>query len=160
MEMLERRPATPNQLLMITGVGQHKLDKYGDAFLAVLSEHGSKIAASSAFASDDDGIKVESYLETLALLKAGMDVPMIVKQRGIKSKTVYVHLEKCIQQGEIEIQDVIQLPEEDLNSIRDALFANADEENRIKLTPVFDDLAGAFSYEVLGCVRAELLRGL
>lgn len=163
MEMMERLPASPTQFLMITGVGQHKLEKYGDAFLAVLAEHGASVELASGFGSSDedsDGVKVESYLESLALLKAGMDVPMIAQQRGVKERTIFVHLQKCIEEGEVEVQDVVQLPEEDLDRIRDALFANADEENRIKLTPVFEDLGGAFPYEVIGCVRAEILREL
>ncbi len=158
MEMMERRPATSKQLLMITGVGQSKLEKYGEAFLSVLAEFNGSANVTSSFDSEPSADKVESYLESLALLKAGMDVPMIAKQRGVKEKTIYVHLEKCIQEGELEIQDVVQLPEEDIDRIRDALFANSDEENHIKLTPVFEDLGGAFTYEVLSCVRAELLR--
>jgi len=158
MEMMERRPATSKQLLMITGVGQSKLEKYGEAFLLVLAEFNDSANVASSFEGEPDADKVESYLESLALLKAGMDVPMIAKQRGVKEKTIYVHLEKCIQEGELEIQDVVQLPEEDIDRIRDALFANSDEDNRIKLTPVFEDLGGVFSYEVLSCVRAELLR--
>ena len=158
MEMMERRPATSKQLLMITGVGQSKLEKYGEAFLSVLAEFSDSASVTSSFDSEPSADKVESYLESLALLKAGMDVPMIAKQRGVKEKTIYVHLEKCIQEGELEVQDVVQLPEEDIDRIRDALFANSDEENRIKLTPVFEDLGGAFTYEVLSCVRAELLR--
>ena len=53
---------------------------------------------------------------------------------------------------------VLSLPEEDLDRIREALFANADEQNVMKLAPVHEDLQGAFGYEVLGWVRAELLR--
>ena len=160
MEMMERRPATPKQLLLITGVGQSKLEKYGEAFLSVLAEFSDSANVASSFDSEPGAEKVESYLESLALLKAGMDVPMIAKQRGVKEKTIYVHLEKCIQEGELEVQDVVQLPEDDIDRIRDALFANSDEENRIKLTPVFEDLDGAYTYEVLSCVRAEILREL
>ncbi|MEW8562754.1 MAG: DNA helicase RecQ [Candidatus Thiodiazotropha sp.] len=36
MEMAERRPRDRQQLAMITGVGDHKLERYGDAFLRVL----------------------------------------------------------------------------------------------------------------------------
>ena len=36
---LEQQPKTPIEFLQIKGVGQNKLDKYGDAFLAVLKEY-------------------------------------------------------------------------------------------------------------------------
>lgn len=37
LEMVARRPATPSQLLQVPGVGQAKLERYGDAFLEVLA---------------------------------------------------------------------------------------------------------------------------
>lgn len=37
-EMLEFRPITPEQLLSITGVGQSKLERFGDEFLEVIRE--------------------------------------------------------------------------------------------------------------------------
>ncbi|AJQ96848.1 DNA helicase RecQ [Gynuella sunshinyii] len=39
MEMMEYRPETADQLLGISGVGESKLEKFGDAFLEVLREH-------------------------------------------------------------------------------------------------------------------------
>ena len=38
LEMLNRRPATLDEMAKISGVGQAKLDRYGDAFLQVLEE--------------------------------------------------------------------------------------------------------------------------
>ncbi len=37
-EMAARKPTTPEELLLITGVGKHKLGKYGAAFLEVILE--------------------------------------------------------------------------------------------------------------------------
>jgi superfamily II DNA helicase RecQ len=34
-----RRPATPGQLLGLTGFGSHKLDKYGQDILSVVAKH-------------------------------------------------------------------------------------------------------------------------
>ena len=39
-QMLAERPADREQLLGIAGVGQAKLERYGDEFLAVLREAG------------------------------------------------------------------------------------------------------------------------
>ena len=38
VEMLERRPSTPAQMLAVPGVGPAKLERYGEAFLQVLQE--------------------------------------------------------------------------------------------------------------------------
>ncbi len=39
MEMIEYKPQTPEQLLMLSGIGQSKLDRFGNAFLKVLEEY-------------------------------------------------------------------------------------------------------------------------
>ena len=41
VEMAARHPATHVELLEVSGVGQAKLERYGDAFLAVIAEHAS-----------------------------------------------------------------------------------------------------------------------
>jgi len=41
LEMAVRRPASHAQLLEVTGVGETKLTRYGDTFLAVLHDHAS-----------------------------------------------------------------------------------------------------------------------
>jgi ATP-dependent DNA helicase RecQ len=38
MQMLEHRPDSPDELLTINGVGQTKLDRYGQYFLDVIRE--------------------------------------------------------------------------------------------------------------------------
>jgi ATP-dependent DNA helicase RecQ len=37
--MAARRPGTPVDLLAVNGVGQAKLERYGDAFLEAIAEH-------------------------------------------------------------------------------------------------------------------------
>jgi len=41
LEMVELRPTTLAGLSTISGVGQHKLERYGERFIAVIREHGS-----------------------------------------------------------------------------------------------------------------------
>lgn len=40
MEMMAQRPRSLRQMALISGVGQRKLDSYGEEFLAVLANHG------------------------------------------------------------------------------------------------------------------------
>jgi len=47
-EMAARAPATYAELLEVNGVGRTKLDRYGDAFLAVIAEHASGRSAPGA----------------------------------------------------------------------------------------------------------------
>ena len=41
IEMIQHRPASLNDMLDISGVGQSKLQKYGEAFLEVVARHTS-----------------------------------------------------------------------------------------------------------------------
>ena len=41
-EMVRLRPSTPQELLGLQGVGEKKLERYGEAFLSVLREHGAR----------------------------------------------------------------------------------------------------------------------
>jgi ATP-dependent DNA helicase RecQ len=41
LEMVARKPESPNQLLQVPGVGQAKLERYGDSFLEVIANHAS-----------------------------------------------------------------------------------------------------------------------
>ena len=47
-EMAARQPATSAALLEVNGVGQTKLERYGDAFLAVIAERASGGSAQGA----------------------------------------------------------------------------------------------------------------
>ena len=47
-EMAARRPATHAELLEVNGVGQAKLERYGDAFLAEMAERASGGSAPGA----------------------------------------------------------------------------------------------------------------
>ncbi len=48
LEMVELRPTTLAGLSAISGVGQHKLERYGERFVAVIREHGSDEDADSS----------------------------------------------------------------------------------------------------------------
>jgi len=47
-EMAARRPGTYAELLAVNGVGRAKLERYADAFLAVIAEHVSGRSAPGA----------------------------------------------------------------------------------------------------------------
>jgi ATP-dependent DNA helicase RecQ len=47
--MAVEQPTTTHELLQISGVGQSKLNNYGDAFLAVIRMYNEQAAAGSIF---------------------------------------------------------------------------------------------------------------
>ena len=144
-EMVENRPETLTHLSNISGVGERKLNDYGEDFLDVINEH---IALENNSQSDTEG-------ETIQLFRLGIDADAIASHRGLKATTVYNHLANGISRDEVELKDVLTLQEQQLDAIR---FAIEQYDSGKRLKPVFDALEGEFSYEMLRCVRADVIR--
>jgi len=145
MEILSQRPDTHQQLAMISGVGERKLANFGDAFLQVVRQHGADAPA----APQDD-----SSEQTWQLFRCGMDVDAIARQRELKPVTVYSHLATKIADGDLQLEQVIDLEQRQVKTILDTLLDVGKDGKHLK--PVYDALGGAYDYGVLRCVSASL----
>jgi len=139
-EMLERQPQNIEQLSRISGIGERKLETYGDAFLDVICEHSQPATTS------------DTRDETVLLLCQDMDALQIAHQRNLTLATVYKHLATAIEQGQIELADAVKLDEQSLKTIHFAL----EQSYEGKLKPVYESLDGKYDYGILQCVRASL----
>ena len=137
-EMAERQPQTLDQLSHISGIGQRKLDAYGDSFLDVILENA------------DTQPKTDTAEQSVQLLCQGMKPLEIAHHRELTLATVYRHLAAAITSGELELNDVIELDDAALQEIRFA-FEHS-EDGRLK--PVYEALGGEYEYGILECVRA------
>ncbi|WP_462323202.1 HRDC domain-containing protein, partial [Halochromatium sp.] len=97
----------------------------------------------------------DTVRETLALARAGTGIDEIARQRALKPTTVYSHLARCIEFGELPLRDVLSLSEDELKTIRYAL-EQIPPDSPMALKPAFDALNGEYDYGVLRCVRAGL----
>ena len=143
MEMVESRPANHRQFRQISGVGERKLELYGDDFLAVISEFAGP------------GQNSETVSDTLDLFRLGYKAEQIAGQRGLTVETIYSHLAQALEQGLVELTEAIELPESEIKIIQDGLLRLPDEQKNA-LKPVFEMFDGQYSYGVLRCVRAAL----
>ncbi|MGB5455238.1 MAG: DNA helicase RecQ [Gammaproteobacteria bacterium] len=144
MEMVERQPQSREQFSNLSGVGESKLEKYADAFLAVIQSHIEQTHTAST----------DTTAESLLLFRSGLGIDAIAEQRNIKPSTVYNHLAVCIEQGDIALNDVIHISDQELTAIQEAILST--EDGQTKLKPVYDALDGMYDYEVLRCVRAAM----
>lgn len=145
MEMVERQPQTHDQFSKMTGVGKKKLEAYANPFLEVIKQH---INAAATSASND------TMEETLLLLRSGMNANEIAAHRNLKAATIYGHLARSIELGEVEVQQVVDLSEKEIRSIQNAFLNFSDEDKKLK--PVYEAFEGAFDYGLLQCVRASI----
>ncbi|MCW9056987.1 MAG: DNA helicase RecQ [Gammaproteobacteria bacterium] len=146
MEMLDRQPQNHEQFSKITGVGKKKLEAYADAFIKIIEQH---INSSTGTSSATDTME-----ETLQLLRSGMKADEIASHRNLKPTTIYGHLAKSIELGEVELQQVVDLSENEIKTIQNAFLSFSDEDRKLK--PVYEALDGAFDYGLLQCIRASV----
>jgi len=143
-EMATTRPESLEKMRYISGVGEQKLDQYGESFL--------KLIQSSPLPDILQNNLSDTVNETLVLLNDGLDIDAIASQRDIKLSTVYTHLADAIEVGLVEAKNVLQLSDDQHNEIVAALEMNEDES---RLKPVFDALEGQYDYGILKCVQAS-----
>jgi ATP-dependent DNA helicase RecQ len=149
MAMLEAKPSNRQQMSLLSGIGQRKLELYADAFLAVISEF-SDITKNGPIGLSD------TMAESVALFRLGYSVKQIAEQRELQETTIYGHLAQSLEQGMLVLADVVELPEQEIKRIEDGLI-NLPAEQQNSLKPVFELFEGHYSYGVLRCIRAALL---
>lgn len=145
VEILERQPVNREQFIAINGVGENKLEKYADAFLNVIKNH----------LNFEKPNQSDTVNETLLLFRNGLDAKAIAEKRELNVTTIFSHLAQCIEQGELNLDEVVDLNQQDINIIHETLLTVG--ENSRKLKPVFDALDGIYDYNTLRCVQASVL---
>lgn len=145
MAMLEAKPTNRQQLALISGVGNRKLELYGDQFLTVISQ----------FSSHNHAI-ADTVAESVNLFRLGYNIAQIAQKRAFKEETIYNHLSQALEQGLLKLEDVIDLPKQEIKQIEEVLLS-LPEEQRNTLKPVYEAFDGQYSYSVLRCVRAAML---
>jgi len=169
-EMVLYRPRNADELGRISGVGAVKLQRYGRDFLEVLEDHEAehgrpehvpplppvplRSPATSRNPVADAGLS-ETVRATLDLARNGKSVEEIVKRRGLKITTIYTHLARCIEEGELDLEDAVKLPKKEMQAIEYA-FSQLPPDARQALKPIFDAFDGKYDYGLLRCVRAGL----
>ena len=113
-EIERERPMSDDDFLKISGVGQRKMEVYGDEFIAeIISFMGSKLNKSK---------KKDTVLITYDLYKSGMSIEEISIERKLSSTTIYSHIAKLFSKGKnINIFDFVS--NSDVEAVRKAKVA-------------------------------------
>lgn len=98
--MAETCPRTNQEMLDVSGVGQHKLEKYGQVFLDFFLQSNT-LPAINPINNYTVDKKVSAkkppvgntYAETLSLYLEGLTVEQIAAQRNLSNTTIYNHIE-------------------------------------------------------------------
>jgi ATP-dependent DNA helicase RecQ len=164
-EMAAYLPQSSASLLNISGVGQVKLEKYGDAFLEVIKayceKHELKEKPRKSESPSPAGRRARDEGELPARTRivgeafnAGASVQDLMQRHGVTANTILDHLNKYLLAGNTIRSD------NDLQSLtstnpdqQQAVFDAFDELGPNFLKPVFDQLNGTLNYDDLKILR-------
>jgi ATP-dependent DNA helicase RecQ len=169
-ETVRYRPRDEQELSRISGVGAVKLEqRYGTAFLKLLGEHEAEHGRpenlpplprhlprppAESGRTRETGMS-DTVHETLSLLRKGLSPAEIAVGRDLKESTVYGHLARCIEEGELSLSDVVDRGSDERRAIETA-FCHLSEDSPYALKPVFETFDGKYDYGLLRCVRAAM----
>jgi len=104
-DMEAKKPQTLDDMIMVSGVGQAKLDKYGDRFLKLLQQEKPKKRKVKKN-------KGNTYKITHELFNEGLSIEEISEKRDLTPGTIYGHLTKLKTDGEaIDLHQLIATDE-------------------------------------------------
>lgn len=147
-EMAQKRPMTDADMLYISGVGERKLQLYGDAFIGEIRRFVRE--------KTDEGANVpgSTYLLSWDMFKAGHSLEEIARQRDISPVTVVSHLATMYERGELVDIHHWASPEA-LDLVQGALHLF---EEPYQLKDIFEHFNHRFSYEAIRFAIADAKR--
>ncbi len=147
-DMCVKQPQSREEFLTITGVGQNKLEKYGERFIEAITDYlVQNPEQKDESTKGTDGIEKpkkatpNSHLETYTFFKEEMSIEEIAEHRDLAVSTVENHLIQCMQEGmDVHMEDII--PDEYVSEIENAIQQAGGE----KLKPIKELLPDEVSY--------------
>ncbi len=155
--MAQQRPQTLNAFGRISGVGSHKLEQYGDRFIAEIRQYCRDMGLDPTPPTLDAGPAVEirrahvthTHLQTLALFQEGYSPAEIAAHREIRPETVANHLALLIENRRIANLEGLVKPEAQAE-INQAI----ETVGLASLGNLWEHLGKRYSYDEIKLVRA------
>ncbi len=160
-EMAAYLPQSSESLLNIAGVGQVKLEKYGDVFLEVITAYCEKHelkeshrkSASASTTGKDEPLAARTRIVGEAF-NAGASVQDLIQRHDVTANTILDHLNKYLLAGNlIRTNNDLQALTSTTPEQQQAAFTAFDELGPNFLKPVFDQLNGTLNYDDLKILR-------
>lgn len=147
-DMCAKLPKTSEEFLSVSGVGEHKLNKYGLEFIQAIRQfcetnperQQEQIQATTPKKAAKKAVG-DSHLETLQMHQNHLTIEEIAEKRELALSTVENHLIQCAQQG-MEVDFTRLIPEEYILLLEKAV----EEVGRDRLKPIKEQLPKEVSY--------------
>jgi len=148
VEMVQARPDSATAMSQVSGVGDKKLEHYGEMFLALIAESEKPELLCNNLSN--------TINKTLSLHQDGLTISEIAQTRELVESTISSHFADAIEAGLLSCQAVLEIAEDEIESIRRCIEdCNALETKQLK--PVFECLDSAYDYGLIRCVLNEMM---
>ena len=162
-------PQSLDSFARMPGVGQAKLEQYGEAFVKVigsyaetrgLSDRTAEMGGSRRGDSRDErgrpsrreGGRAVTYERTRELLSRGLTIEQVAQERNLAETTIIGHLERLASRGQLVHMDHLLPDQQRIRQIKEAFDVCGDR----FLKPAWEYLGSGFSYDELRLVRIFL----
>ena len=145
-EMCRYRPMDSTALKRINGVGEQKLQRYGDQFIEVIQQYPLSELLDNQLS--------ETINKTLSLYEQGMEADQIAAERSLNVSTIYSHLAEAIGAGLLELEEVVELEASDIHHIIDTIAELGDKADSLK--NIYQALDENYDYHVIRCIVASV----
>lgn len=155
IDMAAKLPLNRDEMRDVSGVGEKKLERYGTPFVMTIrtyvEHHGVDIEAARAHnfesarprptISDARGARRTTQSRTFELIKQGMSLESIARERKLTLQTIQNHVIKLVENGErLPVENWIGT--EDIQRIQETAALSQSD----KLTPIKDALPEDISF--------------
>jgi ATP-dependent DNA helicase RecQ len=157
-QMARFYPISARDFSRISGIGEKKLQEFGEQFMREIALHlqtnARQTFADDSFADPCSPMFRKSRLtdtvrQTVHFFRQGRTVPEIAGMRGVKDGTIYAHLEEAILAGEaIDVNALVSL------EVQREISTAFEKHGFSSLGPVVEALGGKYGYGECRIVRA------
>ncbi|MBA2249432.1 MAG: helix-turn-helix domain-containing protein, partial [Chitinophagaceae bacterium] len=153
-------PFTKKDLLLISGFGKAKVDKYGDDILEAVAGYCERYSIETNMVAKavnpkrerigNKEIKTDTKVASFNLFKEGKTIAEIATERNFTTSTIEGHLAWFVGSGEIDINEIVPLPKQQL--IRNAIKIHG----ALSHKTLMDNLPANISYGDIRLVSAAI----
>lgn len=130
-----------------------ELEKMHKNFITACGGKLKSAGAENSSAREKKEKKINTRGQTLALWNEGKNISQIAKERGLKEQTIFHHIEELFTKGRINRADLSRLLTPELSRVLPEIHTAFRELETEYLSPVFEKLGGAYSYDELRIAR-------
>jgi len=144
--MATQQPKTLTEFAQLSGVGSHKLARYGAEFLAEIQAYCQESPVQKEVSNT---LPTETERLTLQLHQQGLSIEEIAQQRNLRRTTIVRHLADLLEKNQpVDLNCLVPLPHQE--KIRQALQILGDK----PLSQIRDYLGGEYLYDEIRLVRS------